>query len=178
MLSLRTYGVLSFHSTPSNTSPMITSSPLKGYDSWWGGFENLHRTVLDPWIQSERHVSYNQYRQVAYPDAMSFKPERFLTKDGTLDPTVRNPMSIAFGFGKRCVSSRRFIICSALLFIHERHWELNVALGRKCPGRDIAYATIWNTVAAVLTLFDIGPWSEEDGMPIYPSGEFTNGPLV
>jgi len=36
-----------------------------------------------------------------YPDPSTFKPERFLTKDGKIDPNVRDPTDIAFGFGRR-----------------------------------------------------------------------------
>jgi cytochrome P450 len=35
-----------------------------------------------------------------YPDPHSFKPERFL-KDGFLNPDVRDPRDIVFGFGRR-----------------------------------------------------------------------------
>ena len=35
--------------------------------------------------------------QTTYPDPDTFKPERFLTADGALDPTVRNPCDIVFG---------------------------------------------------------------------------------
>ena len=35
-----------------------------------------------------------------YPEPQEFKPERFL-KDGVLDPTVQDPDSAAFGFGRR-----------------------------------------------------------------------------
>lgn len=37
----------------------------------------------------------------AYPNPHSFNPERFLTKDGQLDPDVKPPESAAFGFGRR-----------------------------------------------------------------------------
>jgi len=37
-----------------------------------------------------------------YPEPEEFKPERFL-KDGALDPTVKDPDSAAFGFGRRYV---------------------------------------------------------------------------
>ena len=36
----------------------------------------------------------------AYPEPHIFKPERFL-KNGELDSSVRDPMDIAFGFGRR-----------------------------------------------------------------------------
>ena len=35
-----------------------------------------------------------------YPEPHEFKPERFL-KGGKLDTSVRDPMDIAFGFGRR-----------------------------------------------------------------------------
>jgi cytochrome P450 len=35
-----------------------------------------------------------------YPEPHEFKPERFL-KNGKLDSSVRDPMDIAFGFGRR-----------------------------------------------------------------------------
>ena len=37
-----------------------------------------------------------------YPDPESFKPERYL-KNGLPDPTVRDPATIVFGFGRRWV---------------------------------------------------------------------------
>ena len=44
-----------------------------------------------------------------YPEPEEFRPERFLKRahDGKyeLDKTVRNPQTVAFGFGRRCVSS-------------------------------------------------------------------------
>jgi hypothetical protein len=51
-----------------------------------------------------------------YPDAESFKPERFI-KDGTLDKEARDPRDIVFGFGRRCVLS--FILSSKpILFLY------------------------------------------------------------
>ena len=38
-----------------------------------------------------------------YPEPEEFRPERFL-KDGKLDPEVRDPATVAFGFGRRSVS--------------------------------------------------------------------------
>ena len=44
------------------------------------------------------------YDEERYPDPHHFNPERFFTDDGQLDPTVLDPASVAFGFGRRSVS--------------------------------------------------------------------------
>ncbi|KAF7354308.1 Cytochrome P450 [Mycena venus] len=63
--------------------------------------------------------------QNVYPDPDSFKPERFLL-DGKVNPTVRDPDTAVFGFGRRV-----------------------------CPGRYMATEFIWITVASMLAAFDI-----------------------
>ena len=45
--------------------------------------------------------------EAIYTEPYTFNPERFL-KDGTLDPLVKDPEGIVFGFGRRC----RFSVCS------------------------------------------------------------------
>ena len=48
-------------------------------------------------FQSYRAMLYNEDD---YPDPSAFKPERFI-KDGQLDPNIRDPSTVAFGFGRR-----------------------------------------------------------------------------
>ncbi|KAI0078416.1 cytochrome P450 [Panus rudis PR-1116 ss-1] len=62
-----------------------------------------------------------------YPDPYEFKPERFI-KVGKLDPNVRDPTTIAFGFGRRI-----------------------------CPGRHLANATLFIVIASTLHTFNIEP---------------------
>ncbi|KAI0078411.1 cytochrome P450 [Panus rudis PR-1116 ss-1] len=62
-----------------------------------------------------------------YPDPFEFKPERFI-KDGKIDPSVRDPSTIAFGFGRRI-----------------------------CPGQHLAEATLFIIIASALHAFHIEP---------------------
>ena len=52
-----------------------------------------------------------------YPDAHTFNPGRFL-KDGQINPDVKDPEQMVFGWGRRCFRSRRMPIpCFLHLFI-------------------------------------------------------------
>ncbi|KAI0754760.1 cytochrome P450 [Daedaleopsis nitida] len=71
-----------------------------------------------------------------YPEPERFIPERFL-QDGKLRSDIRDPATIAFGFGRRI-----------------------------CPGRYFAEATLFIYIASVLLTFDIKPPVDENGQPI------------
>ncbi|THH13309.1 hypothetical protein EW146_g6885 [Bondarzewia mesenterica] len=75
-----------------------------------------------------------------FPDAASFKPERFL------GPSANKFPDAAFGFGRRV-----------------------------CPGRFIARASIWITIASVLATFDISKAVDDDGKLIEPAEEYSSG---
>ncbi|KAF8960427.1 cytochrome P450 [Flammula alnicola] len=80
-----------------------------------------------------------------YPEPSSFKPERFL-QDGKLDPSVRDPALIAFGFGRRV-----------------------------CPGSHIAMSLLWMTAASILSTFNISKALDENGVPVEPSVKYQSG---
>ena len=53
--------------------------------------------------------------QALYPDPHAFNPDRFLTEDGKIDPSVLDPEQRVFGSGRRLVSvvsikNTRFLI--------------------------------------------------------------------
>ncbi|KAJ7113938.1 cytochrome P450 [Mycena epipterygia] len=80
-----------------------------------------------------------------YPDPHSFKPERFLL-EGKLNRAVRDPETAAFGFGRRI-----------------------------CPGRHMALASLWITIASILATMNINNAVDDDGKVIEPSYEYFSG---
>jgi len=83
-----------------------------------------------------------------YPDPMAFNPERFLTKDGILNPAVQDPALAAFGFGRRI-----------------------------CPGSHIAISTLWLAAATILSTFQISKALDENGMPIEAEVKYRAGTI-
>ena len=98
-----------------------------------------------------------------YPEPHEFKPERFL-KDGKLDDSVRDPMDIAFGFGRRW---GLFILSiSPFSWCHHRS-------GRICPGKHLAHSILTLAAAYVLSAFDLVRKLDENGREVEPKKEFT-----
>lgn len=73
-----------------------------------------------------------------YPDPETFNPERFLL-NGRLNPAVRDPLDIVFGFGRR-----------------------------SCPGRYMGWDSVFIMIASMLAAFDITKAIGADGKPIEP----------
>ncbi|THU90783.1 cytochrome P450 [Dendrothele bispora CBS 962.96] len=89
------------------------------------------------------------YDEAVYgPDTHLYNPERFLTKEGKLNPRVKHPETV-FGFGRR-----------------------------QCPGMDIAESTIWMTIASILACFDIVKSVDDEGFVIEPEEGFSSGLVV
>ncbi|KAJ6580679.1 cytochrome P450 [Mycena capillaripes] len=83
--------------------------------------------------------------QEVYPDPQKFNPERFLL-DGKLNPAIRDPEVAAFGFGRRI-----------------------------CPGKHMAAASLWITIASILSTFNINKLVDEDGNTVEPSYAYFSG---
>ncbi|GLB42757.1 putative cytochrome P450 family protein [Lyophyllum shimeji] len=83
--------------------------------------------------------------EIFYPDPFTFNPDRFM-KDGKLNPATKDPLHAAFGFGRRI-----------------------------CPGRYMAFSSIWIAVASVVATFDIAKALDEHGEIIEPSQAHVSG---
>ncbi|KAI0793833.1 cytochrome P450 [Fomes fomentarius] len=83
-----------------------------------------------------------------YPDALTFKPERFLkSEEGTLvlNPDILDPEDVAFGFGRRV-----------------------------CPGQHMVYGTMWIAIATMLACLEIGKAKDKFGKEIEVAEEFVS----
>ncbi|KAF4619933.1 hypothetical protein D9613_004660 [Agrocybe pediades] len=83
--------------------------------------------------------------EVHYPEPEAFKPERFL-KDGRLNPEIRDPNSIIFGYGRRV-----------------------------CPGSHIGLSFFWMAVATILSTFKISEEVDENGSRVKPDIKWHTG---
>ncbi|KAM5539713.1 hypothetical protein V8D89_006526 [Ganoderma adspersum] len=83
-----------------------------------------------------------------YADPEKFMPGRYLTREGKLNPEVRDPRTFTFGYGRRI-----------------------------CPGRHFGDASVWIAVASVLHTFNISPPLDDKGGPVALTPKFTDGLL-
>ena len=98
----------------------------------------------------------------SYEDPHIFNPDRFL-KSGDAGSTILDPTAAAFGFGRRYVSSAHSALRPYLL------------LTRICPGRYMAFNTIFIVTATILSMLSIEHDLDENGKPIPVKDEVEPG---
>jgi len=108
-------------------------------DDTYGGYRVPGGSIVFPNMWAMLHDD------AVYPNPFDFNPDRFL-KDGKLNPEIRDPEEIAFGFGRRI-----------------------------CPGLHVASSAMWITVVSMIAMFDITKAVDEKGEIIEPSQEYTSG---
>ena len=103
--------------------------------------------------------------ETKYPEPAVFKPERFLDNEGKPDLSIRQPESVAFGFGRR--------YASPLFLISIRYTHLvYVSI---CPGKHLGMESLFIAVASVLATIDIQPTTDENGLQTPVQAEFIPG---
>jgi hypothetical protein len=100
---------------------------------------SLCRFVLDVF---DRAILHNPHD---YPKPETFNPSRYLTSDGVLNPSIRDPRTACFGFGRRI-----------------------------CPGRYIADASLFAILSTLLATIDIVRARDGSGKEIVPKVDMTS----
>ncbi|KAJ3545421.1 hypothetical protein NMY22_g2456 [Coprinellus aureogranulatus] len=117
---------------------------LSAQDDIYNGYFIPKNTTI---IVNQRALLYDPE---VYPQPDRFMPERFLSQDGkTHDPSVRDPQTIVFGFGRRA-----------------------------CPGSHIAMADLFMVAASILAIFELSKAKDEHGNVIEPSVDLEANSLI
>lgn len=108
---------------------------------------------------SERRSMLNSPEEFG-EDVLEYNPARFIRpkageegKAVEINPDIRHPANIAFGFGRRWVSFLPLIRLIPATYVNCRRYP-DPQLYRACPGSDIAHSALWLTTACLLTVFE------------------------
>lgn len=126
-----------------------------------GRFGNRQITLVE--ISFDRAMFNNE---AIYPDPFEFKPERFINDDQS---PATDPRDVGFGFGRRYLS----VFLISALDPDERTY-----FSRICPGRHLAFYTIWIAMASIIAAFNIEKTVDENGNVTEFSQEYVSALLA
>lgn len=96
-----------------------------------------------------------------YPDPLIFSPERFSDQKRNHELGINKLPWPAFGFGRRFVT-KYFV------------WPKWLTSFRMCPGRWLAYESVWFSIACILSVYSIERGIDENGLEIVPEVVYTS----
>jgi len=104
-------------------------------DDTYKGYHIAKGTVLIPntWAMMKNPEEY--------PDPDAFKPERFLDESGGINPNVRDPYTMAFGFGRRICPGRPLSANSLVLFAASTLHVFDITPGLDASGNEVKLST-------------------------------------
>jgi cytochrome P450 len=92
-----------------------------------------------------------------YPEPGRFNPERYLAPDGSLDPSVRDPRTACFGFGRRICPGRYFADNSLFLTISTLLATIHIVRAQDTSGIEMVPEV--ETMPGLLSLPKPFPWA-------------------
>ncbi|KAH8100146.1 CyP450 monooxygenase [Cristinia sonorae] len=105
-------------------------------DDSYNGFHIPKGSLIIPDVWSILH------NEEDYPDPDEFKPERFLDEQGNIDPKVRDPATIIFGFGRRVCLGRYFSNNTLSILIASILHVFDITAGVDATGQTVELSTV------------------------------------
>lgn len=99
-----------------------------------------------------------------YPNPEEFKPERFISADGTL---ITENFPPTYGFGRRSVIQLSFVTPTYML--------TNATSISACAGKSMADNSVWIAMASILAAFQISKAKDASGNIIEVPDEYIDG---
>ncbi|KAH8093203.1 CyP450 monooxygenase [Cristinia sonorae] len=113
-------------------------------DDVYNGFHIPKGSLIVPDVWSILH------NEEDYPEPDEFKPERFLDEQGNVDPKVRDPATIAFGFGRRICLGRYFSNNTLSILIASILHVFDITAGVDVTGQAVELSTVMEGGAVLM----------------------------
>ncbi|TCD69377.1 hypothetical protein EIP91_007933 [Steccherinum ochraceum] len=104
-------------------------------DDSFDGFHIPKGTMVVP------NARYMLHNPDDYPDPGSFKPERYLNADNTFNDQVRDPVTMAFGFGRRICPGRYFALNTISIMVASMLYVIHMEAGVDASGKPKALSS-------------------------------------
>ncbi|TCD64489.1 hypothetical protein EIP91_004050 [Steccherinum ochraceum] len=99
------------------------------------GYHIPKRTIVLPNVRQMAHDPQD------YPEPERFMPERFLNADNTFNDNVRDPATLAFGFGRRICPGRYFALNNIAIVVATVLHTCKIETAKDASGKPISLRT-------------------------------------